>query len=56
MAGQQIGVLWKEKEGSPALMRGSIDFMGLRVSVCLFKNESTKENSPPFKIVSFGIE
>jgi uncharacterized protein (DUF736 family) len=58
MAGRNIGVLWKPKSESKSALNGTIELLGLTIRISVFKNsdEKKKENSPDYKIVSYGID
>jgi uncharacterized protein (DUF736 family) len=58
MAGRNIGAMWKPKQESKAALTGSIELLGMNIRIAMFKNtdENKKENSPDYKIVSYGID
>lgn len=51
MANSRIGGLWKGKEGSKALLSGSIDLLGEDIRVVIFKNDKKEGKQPDYFIV-----
>jgi uncharacterized protein (DUF736 family) len=47
MALRDIGGLYKGKEGSKMLLSGSIDFLGDRIRIGIFKNDRKEKDSHP---------
>lgn len=53
MSSKQIGALWRGKEGSSAVLTGTIDLLGEPIRICIFNNEKEKETHPDYRIVRF---
>lgn len=53
MAGQRIGSLWK---GNKAVATGTLDLLGMRVRVAIFKNEQQEGKQPDYNVVSYGLD
>lgn len=56
MAGRKIGSLWKGKEGSNAVLNGTIELLGEPLRISVFKHEKKpegKDKQPDYDIVRY---